>query len=256
VSLDTALFYAGIAVEAAAILVLFRQKITRTLPVFSTYIVFSLLNDLGMLLVRNYFPHSYWTAFEIEKPLDSVLQFGVLVELAWSVLKPYRAALPRSAIGAVAFLVLLAGAAAWPVTGLTVPHNFPAYWRTLMRIDQSFSILRIFTFLGMAGLSQLLAIGWRNRELQVATGLGIYSIASMGAAVLHTHVALSAQFLAIEDLAAASYICSMVYWIWSFLQKEAPRQEFSPKMQNLLLTVAGAARANRVALDDLRKSKP
>jgi hypothetical protein len=209
-----------------------------------------------MLLIRRQFPGIYQTAFAIEMPLDSLLQFGVLVELAWSVLKPYRSALPRGAIVAVAVLVLLGGAAVWPITGATVPLNYPPYWRTLMRMEQSFSILRILFFLGLAGLSQFLVIGWRNRELQVATGLGIYSIASMGAAVLHTHAAFSAQFLAIENLAAASYLCSMVYWIWSFLQKEAPRQEFSPKMRTLLLTVAGAARANRVALDDYRKSKP
>jgi hypothetical protein len=254
VSLDTALLFAGIALEAGAIFVLFRQKITRILPVFSIYLIFSLLNDLGMLLIQKHFPGLYQSAFTVELPLDSVLQFGVLVELAWSVLKPFRSSLPRGALLAIAVLILIAAAAVWPITGATVLH-YPAHWRMLMRMEQTFSILRIIFFLALAGLSQLLAIGWRNRELQVATGLGIYSIASMGAAILHTHAAFVAQFNAIENLAAASYICSLIYWISSFLRKEAPRQEFSPQMQTFLLTVAGAARTNRMAIDDLRKQK-
>ena len=38
-------------------------------------------------------------------------------------------------------------------------------------------------------------------------------------------------------------------------QQEAPRQEFTPLMQNLLLTVAGTARAGRVSLKEDRTSK-
>ncbi len=259
-TLDTVLFYAGLVVEATAIFVLFRQKITRILPVFSIYVVYSLVNDLGMLILSKRFPGSYSTAyyaiaFGIELPLDSILQFGVLVELAWSVLKPYRQVLPRSTIVAVALVILIAGAAVWPLTGAILPHNAPLNWRTLMRIQQSFTILRILFFVVLAALSRFLAIGWRNRELQVATGLGIYSLVSLGAALIQTHSISTAQFQTVEDLVIASYICSMLYWIFSFLQKEAPRQEFTPRMQTILLTVAGAARANRVAVEDLRKSQ-
>jgi hypothetical protein len=46
----------------------------------------------------------------------------------------------------------------------------------------------------------------------------------------------------------ASFICALFYWIFSFAQKEAERREFTPQMQNLLLAVAGVARAERTAL--------
>jgi len=51
-----------------------------------------------------------------------------------------------------------------------------------------------------------------------------------------------------EQLLLGSYICTLLYWIFSFAKKEAERREFTPQMQNLLLAVAGVARAERTAL--------
>ncbi len=143
----------------------------------------------------------------------------------------------------------------WPLTSFTVNHSWPAIWIGPLRIEQSSSILSFLFFLGLAAFSQFLAINWRDRELQVATGLGLYSVVSMGAALLHTHPGSIGQFDIIENFVALSYLCSLLYWGVSFIQKEAPRQEFSPRMQSILLTVAGVARANRVALvEDTRKN--
>jgi hypothetical protein len=51
-------------------------------------------------------------------------------------------------------------------------------------------------------------------------------------------------------MGVASYICSLLYWVFSFAQKEAERREFSPQMQGFLRAVAGTARATRVAMTD------
>jgi len=48
----------------------------------------------------------------------------------------------------------------------------------------------------------------------------------------------------------AAYLCSLLFWVFSFSQQEAARREFSPQMQGFLRAVAGTARATRVALAD------
>ena len=121
----------------------------------------------------------------------------------------------------------------------------------LLRLQQTFSILRVVFFLVIAGSSQVLALGWRNRELQVATGLGFYSLVSLGATMLHAHQSAASRYHLVDQFVAASYFCSLLYWTVSFAQKEAPRQEFSPRMQSFLLAVAGTARLTRVALSDV-----
>ena len=67
--------------------------------------------------------------------------------------------------------------------------------------------MRILFFLAIAGCSQLLSIGWRDRELQIATGLGFFSIVSLTVAMLHTSQApeFAAQYHHLEQLLSASY---------------------------------------------------
>jgi hypothetical protein len=48
----------------------------------------------------------------------------------------------------------------------------------------------------------------------------------------------------------ASYLCSLLYWVYSFSQREEERQEFTPQMRSFLLAVTGVARSTRVALAD------
>ena len=56
----------------------------------------------------------------------------------------------------------------WPLAGLTLPANLTHAGRFFVQLQQTFAVLRIAIFLGLAGFSQLLSIGWRNRELQIA----------------------------------------------------------------------------------------
>jgi hypothetical protein len=48
----------------------------------------------------------------------------------------------------------------------------------------------------------------------------------------------------------ASYLFSLLYWVFSFAQQEAERHEFTPQMQTFLLAVAGAAKSSRINLVD------
>lgn len=124
-----------------------------------------------------------------------------------------------------------------------------------MRLQQTTAILRIMFFVLLAGFSQLLSIGWRDRELQVATGLGFYSFVSLTIAILHTHLTAWPQYSHLNQIELCGYIFSLLYWVWCFAQKEAERREFTPQMQNLLLAMAGTAKATRIALADSAAAK-
>ena len=257
-SLDKAVWYACIAGEAIAVALLLYRRIFRNLPVFCLFLVWTILSDLTMMVVSSNLAAQdrllYMRIYMVEISLDFCMQFAVLVELAWSVLRPIRAALPRGAILVIAALFLLAGAAVWPIAGKLALPGETHQWHNLMQLEQAFSILRVLFVLLLAGFSQLLAIGWRDRELQIATGLGFYSLMSLGAAILHTHHLSVEMYHRASQITSASYFCSLVFWVVSFVQKEAPRHEFAPRMESFLLAVSGAARANRMTLEQLRKS--
>ncbi len=249
-SLENALWLAGIAAETAVVLLLIYRRVWRVVPIFCAYCAWDLLSNAVTLPVLHYFPRDYSALYLIETVVDSALVFGVLVELAWSVLRPIRNSLPRRTPVFIGILILAVGAAIWPFAGIRSLSILDPGIRGIVHVQQTASILRVLVFLVMAGCSQVLSIGWRHRELQVATGLGFYSLVSLGAAMLHTHETTVNQYGHLNQFVVASYLCSLLYWVFSFAQKEAERREFTPQMQNFLLAVAGVARADRVALTD------
>ncbi len=250
-SLDNALWLAFVATEAAVIGLLLYRRAWRIFPVFSAYCVWDLLSTAGNYAVLRFFPAGYARVYLAEFVVDSALEFGVLVELTWSVLRPLRSSLPRGALVVIGALIVAIGAAIWPFAGIHELASLTPVMRNLVRVQQTVSILRILFFLALAGCSQLLSIGWRDRELQIATGLGIYSIVSLTVAVLQTHQVLGPQFRHLQQVAVVGSICfPLLYWVFAFAQQEAERREFTPQMQNFLLAVAGYARVTRVALTD------
>lgn len=249
-SLDTTLWIVIILTEAAVVALLLYRRVWKMLPVFCAYSAWALLSDVGAYTIHHFAPGSYWTAYLIQLAVDSALEFGVLIELSWSVLRPLRPSLSRSAPVVVGALVLAVGAAIWPFVSVPGLAGAVPRVRLLVELQQTTSILRVLFFLVLAGFSQLLSIGWRDRELQIATGLGFFSVVSLAVQMALTHLAFGPQSNRFNRFVVASYLCSLLYWVFSFAQKEAERREFTPQMQTFLLGVAGVAHANRVALSD------
>lgn len=250
-SIETTLLTAGILVEALVVALLWGRRVYRQLPIFSAYLAWGLLSDCSMPLLQSHFAAgAYIRIYLAESSLDSLLQYGVLVELAWAVLRPFHAMPPRRVLPVTALGVLLAGALAWPLS--TAPESVRAQWDyvLIVRLEETFAILRIVFFLALAVTSHWLAVGWRNRELQVATGLGGYSLVSLAGSLVHRYQAVtSPAYHWVEVAIAASYVGSLAYWAVSFAQKEPPRPDLPEHAQNILLELAGTAHGQRVALE-------
>ena len=257
-SLDNALWFAYIVAETALLGLFCSKRLWRTFPVFFTYCAWDLCSNIAVYVIsRSYSPQSsfYATTYLIQTAIDSLLQFGVLVELTWSLLRPLRASLTRFSLVPICLLVFVAGAIIWPFASLPGIAHVQRVVHILMQLQQTVAILRVCFFLALAACSQWLSIGWQDRELQVATGLGIYSIVSLVVAVLNTHQTNQFQYRHLNEIVIGSYILSLVYWLYNFAQQEVARREFTPQMQNFLLAVAGAAHSSRVTLADSRTEK-
>ncbi len=254
-TLDNILWLAGDGATAAVVALLVFRRVYRTFPIFSFYLAWSLLSDAAVFTTQHFYPATYLKVFLVVLIVDSLFQFGVLVELLWSVLRPIRASLPRWSLFAVAALIVLVGVIAWPLATGPGHDNFPLANRLMFHVGETFSILRVLFFLLLAGCSQLLSIGWRDRELQIATGLGFYSLVSLAVWMNHASQTYGPQYHLLDQVVAVSYVCSLVYWVVCFATKEAARREFTPQMQSLLLAMAGTARTTRVALTDSAADK-
>lgn len=250
--LDHAVLFASIVGEALVCALLLRQKMWRTLPFFTVYVFWTLASELASwIIIWKMSSLVYGRYYLGQTIVDSLLLFTVLVELAWSVLSPVRASLPRHSLVVLSVLIALSGLAIWPLAGLAIPQNFTGLNILLFQLNETFSILRVAGFLIMAGFSQLLSIGWRDRELQIATGLGFYSIVSLLVSLFHSHQAKGPEYHWPDQALSLCYVGTLFYWTYSFATKVQERKEFSPQMQQFLLLMGGGARAGRIALSDL-----
>ena len=257
-SLDTLLFDSAWVAEAAVIGLLLYRRMWLTFPVFLVYSAWSLVSNTTLYFLFLRFggaSSSYATAYFADIIVDSVLQFCVLLELGWSILRPLRPAPPRSALVPVAILIVVLGAAIWPFAAFSGEGGLSHKVMGVRHLQQTFSILRVVVLVALAGFSQSLALGWRNRELQIATGLGFNSLIALVVTMLHAYPAMRGDYYGLSEVVVVSYLCSLVYWIVSFAQKEQERREFTPQMQSLLLAVAGAARSTRLSLEETHSRK-
>lgn len=238
------------------ICLLIYRHLWRVFPAFFIYTVQTVISEIGAAIIIHNHRSAYVTWYLTETITDSVLLFAVLVELAWSILRPVRASLSRSAIIPVIGMIALASAAVWPfasLSGLTGASGGEHY---IVQLQQTVSILLIIFFLVLIASSQLFSIGWRDRELQLATGFGFFSFVSIATTVLNTHQTSYIQYKHMFRIEIGAYICSLLYWTYCLTRKETERRAFTPEMQRILLTVAGAAHATRVALNEPQTGKP
>jgi hypothetical protein len=236
------LWLIGLFAELGVVALCVRGRLFRITPVFCGYLAWCLLNDILL-----YFLHdspNYYGIYTIEMVIDSVFQFAVLVELGWAVLRPVRSSLPRYSIAILAFVFVIIGALIWPISAHMLPAKLNVSAIQFVHAQQTIAVLRVAIFVALAGFSQLLAIGWRNRELQIATGLGFYSMCSLAISVIHSHQTVNnpRTYHIIDQVGVAAYVCSMIYWIVSFAQQEEKRQEFTPQMRSFLLAMTGNGR--------------
>ena len=246
--LDKILWLMGLVAEIAVLTLCVRGKLYRITPVFCCYLFWCLLNDLLFYFLSRHFAgdaKAYFRIYVIEMVPDLIFQFAVLVELGWSVLRPIRASLPKHSILILTIIFLLAAAVIWPISGHMMPADIHQKWSIFfVRMQQTVAVLRVVIFMALVGFSQLLSIGWRDRELQIATGLGFYSMCSLAIWVIHSHqaVTLKGAYRILDQVGVAAYVCSLMYWIYAFLHQAEKRQEFTPQMRNFLLAMTGGGR--------------
>ena len=257
---ETKLFLAGFVAEAAMVALVAFRRVYRILPVFSAYFIWSLVSDAGSFYLKNHFPDAELHIYLASAIIDSIFIFSVLVELSMSVLRPVRSSLSKRAIVAVGLIIAVVGATIWPFVKSPGFETLVPEYQLLVHLQLTSSALRVLFFLALALCSQWLSIGWRDRELQVATGFGFYSLASLSAALFHNNqgvgnAILNNQYHVIDLMVVASYVCSIAYWIVCFAQEVPERRKFTPQMQSFLLAVAGNARTTRMAMTQTPNSK-
>jgi hypothetical protein len=231
--------------EISLLVVLLARRQYKTFPVFTSSVALNLFNNVivGIVLVgfSSSVGHALPYAF---LPLEYLIDLAVLLEIAWNVLRPVHTALPKGSIRVFVVAIVLA-----LVGGAVLAFHFSNTASKIQDIkaplDLTVGMLRMLIFVGIAGFAQLLGIGWRNKVLQLATGLSFYSALQLIVSLIGRYYGDSSSLEAFEVVGST---LELAFFVWVFATKEAVRREFSPQMEQFLVTLAGRAKHARTAL--------
>ena len=250
--IDTALWIAGIAGEALLIGVLLWRRSYRTFPVFFSWVLFILLLEptFYLLLIHASATTYYRVFFALNFP-QYLLEVGVLAEIALNVLRPVRQGISRMLlIGFSIAMILIAMAGV--LTAAHVSDATLANPRPYVVVNTSMAILRLATFLLIAGCSQLLGLNWKNHVLQLTSGLAFYAVVTLIVELSQSNLRgglyYDSTYRALDHLRIGGYLCTLYFWCYTFAKKEAPRKEFSPQMTKFLVSLSGSAKRQRAVL--------
>ncbi len=141
-ALDAALEIAGITLEIVLLALLSHRRVYRLLPFFYSYIGWCVVSDCVMVFLQYRYASHYLQIFIVQVGLDSALQYCLMVELAWSVLRPIRVSLPRGAVAGISLLLIAVGAA--NLAALQLPKAFSRFHRNGIFVAYAFSSPRRF----------------------------------------------------------------------------------------------------------------
>lgn len=254
---DQALWLAGFLGEVTLATVLFTRREYRRFPIFLAWLVLLIALDPILFLLTKYASNlTYYKVYPLTQILDFGLQSGVLIELAHSVLRPERPRISNRLIGFIVGVTSVAFLAAliWILNQTSESQRvFQAFARA-QDLNFVFAFLRLMLFAIIAGCSQMLGITWRNHVIRLAAGLAFYSAVSVIIQLSLSHLPQSNaesylfSYSLLNHTQVIAYLCALAFWVWSFVQKDAPRREFTPQMQRILVTISKAARRDRVGL--------
>lgn len=224
----------GISTEILLILVVSLRRIARNVPTFLVYTYWTICSDLSSLLVYYHFPRHYFLCYEIQITCDGLLLLVVLFDLARSVLRPLPPAGARGILFLLLLVMLSVGSIIWRISDMWSLYAWLKEWHIAMRLELTLALLRILFLLLIGGLIQFLTkhfipVGWGERELQIATGIGFYALVSLAGSVVHTYQLSPAASARASDVVSLGYWSCLAYWVICFCRPERrPACEVAP----------------------------
>lgn len=222
----------GIAIEILLLGITLRRGIGRRFPTFLIYAYWAVFNDLGAAVYYYNHGKDYLSVYGIQVTVEGLILIAVLFDLARLAVRPLPTIISRGILGFMGFIAIGVGAAFWRLsnTWVLLPPN--SRYHFFLREQLTFSFLRVLLLVLIGGLVEFLSrhyirVGWGERELAIATGMGIYALASVAQSLGTTYQRLMAvtTYLEISLAVGIIYVVCLIYWIVCFLRPDPVNAE-------------------------------
>jgi hypothetical protein len=229
-TLDVALPLVGAVLAAPLALLLIARRVSRALPTFVAYMVYTFFTCLASVWAVNCAPGVYLYFWAPCICVDLIFCLCVLVELGRNVLIHNRTGDSQWLIPALVFpfiTLLFWSLAPWP--------NLPMsgwIWQLNLRALQTTAVLQMSGLFTLVTWSSWRRLRWPERELHVITGVGVWTVVQFAVLIVHTHGLFGGRYRWLDLLTPAGCVLVNVYWLHYFWLE--PSQTAVPGERNFV----------------------
>jgi hypothetical protein len=252
---DDLLWIASDGGQALILGIRLARGLYRTFPVFFSFILWNLSSDLLLFWVltsnRGYLYQHYAATYYSFGVITYLLELGVLLEIAANVLRPATEVFRLRMLYLFMLVMLIVGFGSFFFAKWVNPAPFHGL-RYFLLTDTTAAFMCLITFILIASFSQVLGLSWKNHVLQLATGLAFYSVMELLMEIMQSQLragpSYDRNYQFWSHFRVFGYVGTVFFWCYAFLKQEAPRKEFSPQMQKILVSLSGSAKRQTAVL--------
>jgi hypothetical protein len=223
--LDFLLVAAGILSQVALVALLNVKRVSCRFRIFRTYLIFESLYGIIYLTIPANLGDvriSVWMAATV---IDMLFYLAVLVELSRNTVRHNSISPPSRWL--IFLLNLGIALAIWPAVQFRMVLNFPSLWHFSLHVLQFTTLLESAAFGTLVAWSGFSKLRWPDHEFRIVTGIGAWTIVSLGALMLHNDGFNGRANHWVDLFSPAAVLIVTLWWIQYFLF--SPRQPDHPK---------------------------
>jgi hypothetical protein len=241
----------SIFLEAILIVVMFRKRIHKRFPVFSSYVIYDLVRAIAVPLIaliafrhRNTYFYSYWISISIEYTIT----LFIILEVFAYIFSAHIRYSPRflQTFTVLAFLLFVLSVIL--VILPDIPTN--TMTRLILTLDRSVQLLICGLLFFMWSFSKNLGIQWQRHHVWgIVFGLATYSSVNLVVAAIKATTGEMCPGW-ITPLPHFAYLATIAFWIGYLVRKEPERE---PLTNEELTAYQNLITAYRGIIADIRK---
>jgi hypothetical protein len=200
-TLEGAFRLSGFLLELILVIAIFRLRLQREFPLFSTYVVLLLVRTSMLFAIR---PHHlpYFYAYWISEGVISIFGFLVVKEIFWKVFES-RLGLQKLGDALFRYSLMALVMASVIVAAMAPGSDADKLFAAILVVKQTQSFVRIGLVVSLFFFVTLLGLSWSDYVIGVAVGFAVHGIAELAALLLRIHYGSSANSLYVWSTSGA-----------------------------------------------------
>ena len=211
----------------------FRNRLLRQFPFFSSYLAFHVIEQIVAFLVYRHFGRASWPylyEYWVAQAIGIGLRFGIIWEIFSQVFRPYEGLRHAGTVGFRWAAVLLLVAAI--VAAVAGPSHEPDFaLKGAVVLERSLDVVQCGLLVLLFLFASYFALTWRNYVFGIALGFGVIASVELLAAALATQFRSFSDMI-LNSLPRIAYAGATIIWVAYLVSSEPPRPNLTALPQH------------------------